>query len=1665
MRKRLVSLVLAGLLALGALPLSPAAFADPADPIDPAESTPGAAFYVATDGSDSNPGTLAAPFQTLEHARDAVRTLKQEDGLPAGGVTVYLREGRYERTASFELREQDSGEAGKPVTYKAYPGETVRLTGGRQLEKSGFAPVTDSAILSRIISADARSKVLVYDLAGHGITDYGVMSRHGYYLANDLSQVPPMELYVNGQGMTLARWPNEGTVQMDQIIDAGPTRKDADLQDRGGTFSYTYDRPQYWTQADDIWLDGIFGYSWEWSYNKIAAIDTTNKTITLRYGEMSGLFKNWYPDFHFAQNLLEEIDMPGEYYIDRDDGKLYYLPNAEFAQSADPDITVTMLRTPMINALNVSYVSFEELILEDGRDSAAVISGGSHTRIANSEIRNFTNSGVLINTQSRFYYSDIVSGPGTYNGVENTHIHHIGGTAVTLTGGDKTTLAPGHNYVENSHIHDFAYYHKAYNPGVHLSGVGNVMSHNVLHDAPHPGVLIFGNDHLVEYNEIYDVCKNFSDLGAIYMNLGEKPQERGTVIRRNYFHNIGEGKAGVQGIYPDNFTMGLTIEENIFYKMGNSAILNNGGAHIETRHNIFVDSKVPYDYADLYLGDEPDDQVPLNYMPKWEALFDANNDFVGTPYLTKYPELADFFTENRYYPDTNTFAENVVYNPTVPRSVTTNVYGAYDKFELVQYSGNWVTTTDPGFVNLAAGDLSLAPNAPVFTQIPGFPNIPFGDIGIVGKAGPTAAPDDYPVTGVAVYNDEVTVDRWKTAKLQTAVLPWDASRPGLDFVSADPAIATVDAAGVVTGQAVGDTVVTATSQDNPAVSAQVTVHVAAGDGVMDMTDFESGANGWPQDANRSIVTESGNHWYKLLDGASALKAKNFSDYELRFKIKTPAAMPDTATLYIFDRQSGSGSTRIGYKNRADGTSSWLLYNSAWQILKEVKLPSPDLQPNTEYDIKLLARGGDLSVYVDGAFRLKGTDPGHNASGQVGFYISGMSQLLIDDIQFKAPTTDLAGILPAETDVRMVAGEQRTLAVSLDPADAAETGLVWTTSDPSVATVDANGLANAVSEGEATITVTSAVYAHISADIKLTVSNVLHFTDFEAGGNGWPVDPNRSIYADGTGNRWYKILNGATGLLDRTFTAYQLEFKLKTPATMPSGGTLYIFDRQDSSGSTRIGYKTRADGTSAWLLYNPSWTVLKTVELPGPDLLPNTTYDLKVVAKDALLKLYVNGDLRLSGYDPNHRPSGKVGFYVSGFDYLLFDDVKLSVVPEPAGGSGGALLTEVPYAIDSSNQAGWWSPLDTYGTGLEYAYMAYNAPGSTSGTHKVYIARRDGTGAWSNIPVMNGSAVAEYTDDVGHNQPSIARDGSGRFHVFASMHDNTWRYFRSDTAGGAPQNHSADMPDQTMLVSYPIVKTAPNGDLYLFVRAAQDAAGKRNGVLLRWDNAASTWSQIGMIASTLNRSVYPDDLAFDANGDLHIIFEWAQFAASALRHQLSYLKYSPATGTFSKADGTVVSTPVSLTTADIVQPMSTGEAYVQSGNDPGGPGVQSAKLTIDAANRPVIAYRYREAGSNTFAVKQATRSGSGWSLQTVYDASETTAAIDVTWTGTQSRVYYATADGDDRVYMAVQGAAGWTSTSIAPGKPIERLAVERNANGVDILYLVDIMNLKLYYGRN
>ncbi|MFI1249227.1 BNR-4 repeat-containing protein [Streptomyces anulatus] len=389
--------------------------------------------------------------------------------------------------------------------------------------------------------------------------------------------------------------------------------------------------------------------------------------------------------------------------------------------------------------------------------------------------------------------------------------------------------------------------------------------------------------------------------------------------------------------------------------------------------------------------------------------------------------------------------------------------------------------------------------------------------------------------------------------------------------------------------------------------------------------------------------------------------------------------------------------------------------------------------------------------------------------------------------------------------------------------------------------------------------------------------------------------------------------------------------------------------------------------------------------------------------------------------------------------------------------------KVPYAMDSSNQAAWWTPVATYKGRGQYTYFAFNEPGSTAATHRPAIARRDPDGAWSLLPLVNRDGQrAEFPDDNGHNQPSVARDGSGRLHVFASMHANAWRYYRTEAPGAAVTDHAAELPDQGVGITYPIVTTAPNGDLYLAARVGS-GSDQRPGKLYRWSNADSRWSVVATFASALNRSVYPDDITVDASGRVHLLYEWGKAPATAFRHQLSYLTYDPSAGAFADSTGATVTAPVTPTTSDVVQDLTAGEEWSNDNTYPG-PSVQSAKLTLDGTT-PKIAYRYRSADSGGhFRVYYAYPSGGDWVRKTVYAGGQTAAALGITWDETDTkRIYYVTASGTDRVFAATQSADGaWTARSAAPGVSADRLAVRRDSDGRDVLYLPDTARNSLYY---
>jgi len=215
------------------------------------------------------------------------------------------------------------------------------------------------------------------------------------------------------------------------------------------------------------------------------------------------------------------------------------------------------------------------------------------------------------------------------------------------------------------------------------------------------------------------------------------------VIRRNYFHHIGTEHHLQNAVYPDNMTMGWTIEENVFHRIGGDgqarncrAVNMNSAAYILCRHNVFVDCTIPC-MMSRHAGN-------AHYEARgetWRAYFETH-DLGSLPHARRYPELLRFFEEPRQFPESSTFERNLVYNPNVPlmrfygRQRLPMTGGALDEPGTLQVRGNWVADSDPGFVDASAGDLRLRPDAPVFERIPGFPGIPFDQVGPRGTPGP-----------------------------------------------------------------------------------------------------------------------------------------------------------------------------------------------------------------------------------------------------------------------------------------------------------------------------------------------------------------------------------------------------------------------------------------------------------------------------------------------------------------------------------------------------------------------------------------------------------------------------------------------------------------------------------------------------------------------------------------------------------------------------------------------------------------------------------------------------------------------------------------------------------------------------------------------------------------
>jgi len=546
-------------------------------------------FYVSKNGVPGNevpgnPGTADEPFSTLDEARDAVRALIN-NGLTEP-VTVHVAEGEY-RTAGLTLDERDSGTADCPVVWQ---GEgNVVLNGGLSLDPASFGPLTEEE--KARLHGEAPDHVLRCDLTALGLTreDWGELCAIGSYHTGDKydgAVLSPMwcELFVNNIRQEIARYPNEGF-----LFTGDPVREGAGLETSGRkklsaeewakvrnpiSDIYTIDpdtarRAAGWKSLDGVWMFGYPMYGWADMSSPVRSVDPETCRMETAWVSLYGMKP--HAPFYFY-NVFEELDSPGEWYLDRERGILYLWPAVPMENAR---INLSLLTGSLLTVKNGSRIAFQNLTFTGTRGDALDLSGSDLT-VESCAVRNVAGWAIRLD--------------GKNCAVRSCEIERTGKGGVDVRGGDRATLTPSGHVIENNHIHHIAEIFRTYNPAILVGGVGTVVRHNELHDSAHVAILFGGNNHVMEYNEIYEVCKIADDSSAIY--AGRDYTCSGNIVRYNFFHDMrsdADSHIGIFGMYCDDNLGSCTIEHNVFLRC-QSALLLHGGHDMLFRGNLILDA-------------------------------------------------------------------------------------------------------------------------------------------------------------------------------------------------------------------------------------------------------------------------------------------------------------------------------------------------------------------------------------------------------------------------------------------------------------------------------------------------------------------------------------------------------------------------------------------------------------------------------------------------------------------------------------------------------------------------------------------------------------------------------------------------------------------------------------------------------------------------------------------------------------------------------------------------------------------------------------------------------------------------------------------------------------------------------------------------------------------
>ncbi len=450
-------------------------------------------YYVAPNGSDNNNGTVSAPFKTIGRAQTAAREI-------TGEVTIHLREGVYRLTEPVVFTPEDGGET-RRLTLRSYSGERAVVSGGVRLT-TDWKPHRNGIMKTELDSRET------FDM-----------------------------LVVNGEIRHLARYPD---------FDPAAIRFNGTSAD-----ATSPQRVRRWENPAGGFLHAMHVSDWGDFHYRITGSDREGN-LSMEGGWQNNRQYGLSANNRMVENIFEELDAPGEWFLDTDASVLYYFPLpgedihgatfeaarlkhlVEFCGTEQrPAKNITMQGIEFTQTARTFMENYEPLLRSDWmiyRGGAIVFEGAENCRLQDCFLHNLGGNGVFVSNYNR----DLL--------ISGSHFTDTGASAICFVGDPHAVRSPGfeygqfvplnemdrglgprtNNYPADCRVHDNLIHHiglfEKQITGVQLSMCRAItISHNSIYDVPRAGINISEGTwggHIIEYNDIFDTVKETGDHGS-----------------------------------------------------------------------------------------------------------------------------------------------------------------------------------------------------------------------------------------------------------------------------------------------------------------------------------------------------------------------------------------------------------------------------------------------------------------------------------------------------------------------------------------------------------------------------------------------------------------------------------------------------------------------------------------------------------------------------------------------------------------------------------------------------------------------------------------------------------------------------------------------------------------------------------------------------------------------------------------------------------------------------------------------------------------------------------------------------------------------------------------------------------------------------------------------